>query len=187
MTTSTPEQTALPTQWFQTDQVAVVSEIVASDLVDDTRSLPEDVFSECTNNGRKRGRKRKVATDRPSRGAGTQDDSMARLAATMEIRTETMAKLAATQEILNKLLAVKEVEDRITKLRETRRAIIKEIGGKVALKELREDSESQESRCCEIDELEQRIETAKRVFVALERTLAEACEELGGTTILPSA
>jgi hypothetical protein len=174
--TSTPEQAALPTKWFQTEQLAVPSliittEIVASDFDDD------NVFSESTNNNRKRnkGRKRKAASSRQNTSVGTRDDSMVKLAASQEKLAASQVELAASQVEVHRshvygvnLTAMYSTEERLSEMRNRRRTLIKEIGGRAALKMLREN-ESQDSGCSEIDEMEQEIEMLKKRSVTLQK------------------
>jgi hypothetical protein len=199
--TSTPKQTALPTKWFQTDQMAlpsliVTTEVVASDFEDDIKSLDDGVFSESTNTSRKR----KADPNRNIRGAGTQDDIMAKLASAQVSRNKTMAEVAASQkdvnasqqlvhasqqrvhasqDILNRTKAVTDAQGRIKQMRADRRSLIDAIGGKEKLVELR-NGESQDSRCDEIDDLEKWIATTKKM-------LATALEAYENATRRPPA
>ena len=163
--TSTPEQTVLPTKWFQTEQMAVASLIIATEIMDSDFDdcVTMCMLSESTNNGRKR----KGVPQRYNKDAGTQDETLAKLAAALESRNKTMAAFAASQkavnasqDIFNKTKAVTDAEDRITQMQANRRARIKAIGGKERLIELR-NGESQDSRCEEIDDLDERIKSTK--------------------------
>jgi hypothetical protein len=166
--TSTPEQTALPTKWFQTEQMAVPSligvmtEIMDSDFDDCVTMMC--MLSESTSNGRTR---KGGHTRRNSKAASTQAETMAKMAAAQEDRNKSMAKMAASQkavhasqDILNKTKVVTDAEDGITQMRDERRSRIAVLGGKEGLIKLRE-AESQDSRCEEIDDLEEQIKSTK--------------------------
>jgi hypothetical protein len=175
--TSTPEQTALPTKWFQTEQMAVASLItIATEIMDSDFDdcVTMCMLSESTNNGRKR----KGVHNRYISDAGTQDETLAKLATAQESRNKSMAELAASekdvnasQDILNKTKAVTDAEDRINKIRADRRARIEAIGGKEKLMKLR-NGESQDSRCDEIDDLEERIKWTKERLAIYREALA---------------
>jgi hypothetical protein len=149
--TSTPLQTALNTMWFQmelmeqTELMDPMEQTEHRDLEDDVNtSLGANVFSESTNNDRKRS---------------------AEFAATMEA-------CAKTREYADNQAAEIRTRDRLYTMQDRRRAFIKEIGGKDALKMLRE-SESQDSCCSDIDEMEKQIEILKKRLAKLAGSTSE--------------
>jgi hypothetical protein len=135
------------------------------------KDLPPGVFSESTSNGRKR---KGDHNRRNSKAASTHDEAIANMAVAQEGRNKSMANMAASQkavhasqDILNKTKAVTDAEDRISQMQDERRSRIVAMGGKEELAKLRE-AESQDSRCEEIDQLEERIKsTKKRLATAL--------------------
>jgi hypothetical protein len=161
------------------------------------KDLEAGVFTESSNTSKKR----KGGHTRSRKAAGTQDETMAKiataqvernsslaiLATSHKDRSSTMADLAASQkktnasqnrahasqDILNKTKAVTDAEDRITQLKHDKRSLIKDIGGKDALIKLR-NGESQCSICDEIDELEKQITTSKERLVTANESYDEA-------------
>jgi hypothetical protein len=103
-----------------------------------------------------------------------------------------MVKLAASQVALHKshvygvnLTTMYSTEDRLKKMRARRRTLIKEIGGKAALKMLREN-ESQDSGCSEIDEMEEHMEMLKNRLVTLQK-FCDATEKIWLPPATPNA
>jgi hypothetical protein len=159
------------------------NDVVTSDFEeDDIKSLDDYVFSESTNNG---GRKRKAAPNRNNKGAGTQDDYMAKLSATLEVLAKTQAYRAKMQAYGDTQTALYTTQSTLIDMQVRRRTLIKEIGGKDALKKLRQ-SESQDSNCSEIDEMEEYIEILKKRSATLQKAY-DAYKKIMLPSAYPSA
>jgi hypothetical protein len=149
------------------------------------KSLAPDVFSESTNNGG--GRKRKSGPSR-SKGAGGAGDSeaMTQIAATQTKRTE-LYRAGVNQEMQHKNQEMQhknqemqhknqemqhKIQNQLRSMRTERRDFIEKIGGKDVLAKLRE-TESQDTSCEEVDEMENQIVILKKALKDLQKTPAE--------------
>jgi hypothetical protein len=167
--TSTPEDQAdMYTMWLQ-------MELMDSGLEDFLvlMSLDANAFSESTDNSRKR----KAASNSNNEGADTYNDDdldtlMAEISADQKVHKKTLEDGIKHFEYGDNQKSAKSTLKRLWEMQDRRRALIKDMGGKACLKMLRE-TQSQDSRCSDVDEMEEVIEILKQRLATLQKYFEE--------------